>query len=180
MPSHNPFAKRNICLHKHWDVPGLANDYYNDVMDWASTDHLCIAISDKVILTSQNGEVNPITRQPVKTRRQHFQEIVVNNSFVTALKLHPRQLLAAAGTDTGHLEIYELEKFTHLRLWRISSKRINCMAWYGNQAVCGGVDGKISICDLKEKVTDKQKLVVTPETQICGLAIRGNYLAAGS
>lgn len=166
-------------MFKHWDVPGIVDDFYQDVMDWGSM-NLCLAIASQVILTSSNGEFVPIKRKPMKTRRNRYRPEELSDSWVTALKLHSSNLAAAAGSDTGHLEIYDLEKICHSRLAKVSSSKLNCITWNNDHPISGGRDGRVKYFDLRNACPEKSTISISPGAQVCGLAVNSNYVAVGS
>lgn len=95
------------------------------------------------------------------------------------LKLHPKHLVAGAGTDTGHIEVYDLDKLKQLRLTRVDTGRLSSMVWYGNVLISGGTCGQVQIYTLDRANPFGMKLSIGDNKLVCSLAISGHYLAAG-
>jgi WD40 repeat protein len=70
---------------------------------------------------------------------------------VTSIGLHRTNMLGAAGTVNGRLEVMDLEKGQTLRSIMKGSKRIGCLAWDADCLIAGGKDTNICGYDLRKK-----------------------------
>lgn len=60
-------------------------------------------------------------------------------------------MLGAAGTISGRLEVFDLEKGKTLRCIQKNARRVGCLAWDGDCLVAGGKDTNVSGYDLRKK-----------------------------
>lgn len=81
-------------LDKAWDAPNVCDDFYSNPLDWSSTGHVAVVLNEEIYLTSCEGQVEQLHRKWADR--------------VTSISLHTTNLLGAAGTISGRLEIYDL------------------------------------------------------------------------
>ncbi|EGR32016.1 hypothetical protein IMG5_098520 [Ichthyophthirius multifiliis] len=170
---HNPI--------KILDAPGLADDFYIDVLDWSCQSIIGIALGQCIYtLNTQSGNINKLCEN------QSFSSLFqVQNgpfpSFYTSVKWNPNNgNLLAIGNTQGIIDIHDIQKNIVVRKINLQKERIGCMDFCsnGNILAAGCKDKSILVQDLRES---GGKIFFGHSQEVCSIKFSPDqqYLATG-
>jgi len=151
------------------DAPGVADDFYQDILDWSQKDVVAIALSNCIYLCNNRAKENSVVK---------LAEIADN--FYSTLKFSPSGNLIAAGEESGDVYIFDTVKEAELFHLKPHANRICSMSWQNENVLStGSRDRTIKNLDLRTKsfVSTWQK----HSQEVCGLrwSPEENFLASG-
>jgi cell division cycle protein 20 (cofactor of APC complex) len=175
-PWHRPskpnriMAKRRIPLvaEKILDAPGLADDYYLNLLDWSSKNLLAVGLEDTVYIW--NGDTGSV---------QEFCRTKTDDS-IASLKWASDGSYIAIGTAQGDSQIWDVDTNAKIRSMKGHTSRVGVLSWDQHILSSGARDGSIWNHDVriaKHKVAE----LLGHTAEVCGLQWRpdGNMLASG-
>lgn len=151
------------------DAPELVDDYYLNLLDWSSSNHLGVALGDSVYVW--NGSDGSIA---------NLMQTQGEGSMVTSLAWIQHGSHMAIGTSEHTVQIWDVERGKQLRLMDGHSARVAALAWNGPLLSSGGRDSLVVHHDVR--IPEHKVGVLHGHTQeVCGLkwSPAGNLLASG-
>lgn len=163
-------AKRRIPLapEKILDAPGLADDYYLNLLDWSSKNILAVGLEDTVyIWNADTGEVQEFC----KTKP---------DDYIASLKWASDGSYLAVGTGQGDAQIWDVDSFSKIRSMRGHTSRVGVLSWDQHILSSGARDGSIWNHDVRI-ANHKIAELLGHTSEVCGLQWRpdGALLASG-
>jgi cell division cycle 20, cofactor of APC complex len=163
-------TKRRIALapEKILDAPGIADDFYLNLMDWSSRNILAVGLENTVYIW--NGDTGQV-HEFCKTK---------DDDTISSLKWASDGSFLAVGTGTGDAQIWDLDSTSKIRSMRGHTARVGVLSWDQHILSSGCRDGSIWNHDVRiaqHKVAELNG----HQSEVCGLAWRpdGNMLASG-
>ena len=100
------------------DTPELVDDYYLNLMDWSSNNHLTLALGSNVYLWDANdGTVT------------HLLELPNPDEYVSSIKWIGEGNILAVGISVGSVMLIDVGQQKTLRTMSGHAGRIGCMSW---------------------------------------------------
>jgi cell division cycle protein 20 (cofactor of APC complex) len=163
-------AKRRIPLapEKILDAPGIADDFYLNLMDWSSRNILAVGLENTVyIWNGDTGQVHEFCKTS-------------EDDAICSLKWASDGSYLAVGTGTGDAQIWDLDSTSKIRSMRGHSARVGVLSWDQHILSSGCRDGSIFNHDVRV-AQHKVAELNGHSSEVCGLAWRpdGNMLASG-
>ena len=163
-------AKRRIALapEKILDAPGLADDFYLNLMDWSSKNILAVGLENTVYIW--NGDTGDV-QEFCKTKGE---------DYVASLKWASDGSYLAVGTSSGDAQIWDVDTFAKVRSMRGHTSRVGVLSWDQHILSSGAKDGSIWNHDVR--IANHKVLEMNGHTsEVCGLQWRldGAMLASG-
>ena len=151
------------------DAPGIADDFYQDILDWSLKDVVAIGLNNCIYLCNNRAKENSVVK---------LAEIADN--FYSTLKFSPSGDLIAAGEESGDVYVFDPVKETELFHIQPHASRICSISWQNENILStGSRDRTIKNLDLRTKsfVSNLQK----HSQEVCGLrwSPEENFLASG-
>uniref|UniRef100_A0A914Q9K4 Anaphase-promoting complex subunit 4-like WD40 domain-containing protein n=1 Tax=Panagrolaimus davidi TaxID=227884 RepID=A0A914Q9K4_9BILA len=153
------------------DAPGMAADYYYNIIDWSSKNLVAVALEDKVYTFNVQTSVSTL-----------FKDFESNAIKVTSLKFSKDGAFLAVGLDNGYIHLFKTETQQFLRKFGTGNWRICSATW----ASCGLLSfgnrgGLIQTHDVRERLSFKSE-IQHHEAEVCGLSwvCNDQYLVSGS
>ncbi|CAB59693.1 WD repeat-containing protein srw1 [Schizosaccharomyces pombe] len=150
------------------DAPGLAGDFYLNLLDWGQCNMLAVALASRVYLWS--GISSEVT--------------VMHNFYptdtVTSLRWVQRGTHLAVGTHNGSVEIWDAATCKKTRTMSGHTERVGALSWNDHVLSSGGRDNHILHRDVR--APEHYFRVLTAHRQeVCGLEWNSNenLLASG-
>lgn len=149
------------------DAPGLVDDYYLNLLAWSVNNLLAVALGNAVYIWLANvGSVTMLTEC---------------SSMITSLAWSDDGAYLSVGTDSGAVEVWDIEEGAKLRTMQASDARIASHGWSQHIVTTGGRSGEIVNHDVRV-AAHVQSTLKAHNAEICGLQWRkdGNQLATGA
>jgi cell division cycle 20-like protein 1 (cofactor of APC complex) len=138
------------------DAPALQDDYYLNLIDWSSQNFLAVGLASSVYLwNAGNSKVTKLC------------DLGVSNS-ATSVSWAVKGPLFALGTNTGEVQIWDVNKMKRLRALNGHTNRIGAMSWNSSVLSTGSRDKLILHRDLRSSSSYVNKLAGHKQ-EICGL-----------
>jgi cell division cycle protein 20 (cofactor of APC complex) len=154
-----------------YEVPGLDDNYYLNILDWSKTNQLAVALQDSLFVMDCN------TSQP----RKLIDEVNLNAEKITSVHWMDGVRLAI-GTNDGKMQIWDVASEKRLRTIAGHKSRVQCISSFTHllSSGCSG-DSSIITHDVRIKESHLSTLTAHSE-QVCGLqwSPNGRQLASGS
>lgn len=150
------------------DAPGMADDFYLNLISWSSTNILAVALSENTyVWRADTGTVTQMAEAPEGT-------------YVASVSFSNDGSYLAIGLGTGDVELWDVESGTKLRTMTGHQAQVACMSWSGHLVSSGCGDGSIWHHDVRvarHKVCE----LLGHTGEVCGLDWRsdGDFLASG-
>lgn len=175
------------------DAPGLADDYYLNLLDWSSTNLLAVGLEGTVyVWNATTGEVTEFCHAPAvsadPTRRGAG---TTGSGGATSTATIPGSVCSvswsgdgshlAVGTDSGDTVIYDGETGARVRTMGGHLSRVGVLSWdRGHMLSSGCRDGSIWHHDVRV-ARHKVAELLGHSAEVCGLEWRadGAMLASG-
>ena len=161
---HIPQAPERIL-----DAPDIINDYYLNLVDWSSNNHLAVALGAHVYLwNAATGDIHQLC------------QLAGQQDYVASVKWVEQGTYLALGTSTGNIQLWDVEESRMLRQLTGLDSRVASLSW--NQCLVAGGSRSGHIQQSDTRVADHVLANVQAHTQeVCGLAWApdGKYLASG-
>ncbi|KAF9585517.1 substrate-specific activator of APC-dependent proteolysis [Lunasporangiospora selenospora] len=148
------------------DAPGLADDYYLNLVDWSSQNVLGVGLRHCVYLW------DALTGTPT--------QLCTLNERVTSINWVSTGIHMAIGTDSGEVQIWDVQKGQRVRTMTGHTQRVGVLAWNDHILSSGGRDRKIFQRDVRSEEMF-QKELSSHRAEVCGLKWNssGTQLASG-
>ena len=151
------------------DAPDIINDYYLNLVDWSSNNHLAVALGAHVYLwNAATGDIHQLC------------QLAGHQDYVASVKWVEQGTYLALGTSTGTIQLWDVEESRMLRQLTGLDSRVASLSW--NQCLVAGGSRSGHIQQSDTRVADHVLANVQAHTQeVCGLAWApdGKYLASG-
>jgi len=151
------------------DAPDIVNDYYLNLLDWSSNNHLAVALGAHVYLWSAGtGEIN------------HLMELEGPEDYVCSVRWIKEGNYLAVGTSSGEVQLWDVEAYKRTRVMPGHDARVASVAWNQYILSSGGRSGDIVHHDVR--IAQHQVARALGHTQeVCGLSWSpdGRVLASG-
>lgn len=155
------------------DAPGLADDYYLNLLDWSATNLVAIALSEAVyIWNAESGEVGCLCTVGNPDEEE-------TDEIVTSVKFSEDGSYLAIGTSTGLIQIYDLSTSSRIRTMAGHATRVPTLSWSGAILSSGSRDGSIWNSDVRvaqHKVAEMNG----HRAEVCGLEWRKDTGLSGA
>ncbi|KAI8587535.1 WD domain, G-beta repeat-containing protein [Geranomyces variabilis] len=158
--------------YKILDAPELQDDYYLNLIDWSPSDILGVGLGSCVYLwTAASSKVIKLC------------DLGPSDS-VTSVGWHHKGTHLAIGTDSGLVQLWDIEREKKIRQFEGHTKRVGTLAWNENVLSSGSRDKSIQHRDVRQS-NRRNAVVETWEhhsAEVCGLKWdlhEGNMLASG-
>ncbi|XP_064615021.1 cell division cycle protein 20 homolog [Liolophura sinensis] len=151
------------------DAPDFMDDYYLNLIDWSSNDHLAVALGEEVFLWNMRDST---TVKLMETEHA--------NQTVTSVSWIKEGNILAVGTSDAVVELWDVEERKLVRSMGGHAARIGSLSWNSHILSSGCRTGAIHHHDVR--IADHQVANLVSHTQeICGLkwSPDGRYLASG-
>jgi len=153
------------------DAPGLVDDFYLNVLDWSrSANVMAIGLGPTVYGWNPNtGDASVLAELEEDS-----------GAVITAVKWAQGQSCLAVATSQGHVQLWDAERASLLRVMRGRRDRVGSLSWNEHVLSAGGRDGSIWNHDVRikhHKIADLRG----HSGEVCGLSWRGDgrVLASG-
>ncbi|TPX69774.1 hypothetical protein SpCBS45565_g02221 [Spizellomyces sp. 'palustris'] len=142
--------------YKILDAPELQDDYYLNLIDWSSTDILGVGLNTCVYLWSAAS--SKVTK---------LCDLGPNDS-ITSVNWMQRGTHLAVGTDTGLVQLWDVEKEKKVRQFKGHTKRVGTIAWNGELLTSGSRDKTIMQRDARIRY-GHVSILNAHTAEVCGL-----------
>ncbi|KAL7749675.1 hypothetical protein RI367_004903 [Sorochytrium milnesiophthora] len=192
-----PAVRRNIPTAPSMvlDAPGLASDFYLNVVDWSSTNQLAIALGNTVYVmdvatnsvtefctvtsssrnrrnngagTSASAVAGDDATGPVDAFVEQQGQEADEELYVTSLSWALDGSHLAIGTVSGQTQIWDVQTQTRLRKMGGHSARVGVLAWENYMVSSGSMDGSIWRHDVRVSKHNVAQFR-GHELEVCGL-----------
>jgi WD40 repeat protein len=150
------------------DAPGLVDDYYLNLLDWSSKNHLAVGLDKSVyIWNAETGTVNEFCH-------------TADDDYVASLEWAADGSFLAVGTALGDTQIWDVDSLSKIRSMRGHTSRVGVLSWNKHILSSGSRDGSIWNHDVRI-AQHKVGELLGHTSEVCGLEWRpdGNMLASG-
>lgn len=150
------------------DAPGLADDYYLNLLDWSSGNQVAIGLERSVyVWSAESGQVNSLLECP-------------SDTYIASVKWSGDGAYVAAGLGSGEVQIWDVEEGTKLRSMHGHDTRVSVMGWNKHILSTGARSGLVYNHDVR--IADHKVAELNGHSsEVCGLEWRadGAQLATG-
>ncbi|KAI9891449.1 MAG: substrate-specific activator of APC-dependent proteolysis [Vezdaea aestivalis] len=153
--------------YKVLDAPDLQDDFYLNLVDWGSTNVLCVGLASSVYMWDRDsGRVTKLCE--------------LTGDTVTSVNWIARGSHLAIGTNQGFVQIWDAEKCKRLRTMTGHTGRVGALAWNEHILTSGSRDRLIYHRDVRQPDQWLRKLTGHKQ-EICGLKwnVQDGQLASG-
>nr|AAC06232.1 Cdc20 [Spisula solidissima] len=151
------------------DAPDLIDDYYLNIVDWSSNNHICVALGNSVyIWDASSGAITELMRMEEQ------------GQYVSSVKWIEEGSILAVGTSLCHVELWDVSNQKRIRSMTGHAARVGSLSWNSHIVSSGSRSGAIHHHDVR--VANHCVGVLTGHVQdVCGLSWSpdGKYLASG-
>ncbi|KAF9819546.1 hypothetical protein IEO21_02010 [Rhodonia placenta] len=157
---------RNVCKtpYRVLDAPELADDFYLNLVDWASTNVLGVGLGSCVYLwTAHTAQVSKLC------------DLSDSNDTISSVSWVQKGTTLAVGTLSGRLRIYDANTLQLQRTYQQAhTQRIGALSWNAHILSSGSRDRMIHHRDVREAGTKPFKRVQGHRQEVCGLRWSGD------
>jgi cell division cycle protein 20 (cofactor of APC complex) len=172
--SQSPISKSNTrhipqAPDRILDAPDIVNDYYLNLVDWSSNNHLAVSLGPHVYLwNAASGEI------------QQLMELESPEDYVCSVKWIKEGNILAVGNLYGEVSLWDVEQMKKIRTMNGHADRVGSLCWNEYVLSSGSRSGKIHHSDVRIP----QHLVSQFDghtQEVCGLSWSpdGKILASG-
>ncbi|XP_052784985.1 cell division cycle protein 20 homolog [Mya arenaria] len=151
------------------DAPELLDDYYLNLLDWSSNNHVAVALGAAVFIwDASSGSIVQLT------------EMDTPSEYVSAVKWITQGSILAVGNSLGHVELWDVPTQKKIRSMTGHAARVGSLSWNNHVVSSGSRSGAIHHSDVR--VANHNIGTLANHTQdVCGLAWSpdGRHLASG-
>jgi len=167
---NKPQRKISKTPYKILDAPGLADDFYIDLLHWSQKNFLAVSLLHSVwSLNVETDEVNKLF------------EDTESDTETTSVQWDEKGTTLALGDSDGYLNLWDFTSAKKLRSIKGHLDRINCISWHSTHVVStASRDGTILTSDLR--MTNSSVIRHSAHRdEVCGLkwSPSGRHLASG-
>jgi len=138
------------------DAPALQDDFYLNLIDWSTMNYLAVGLATSVYLwDASNSKVTKLC------------DLGIQN-MATSVACSGKAPLLALGTNSGEVQIWDVEKVKLLSTLQGHSLRVGAMSWSTSLLSTGSRDKTILQRDLRVNSSFIAKLTGHKQ-EICGL-----------
>ncbi|KAJ3260859.1 ubiquitin-protein transferase activating protein [Boothiomyces macroporosus] len=163
-------TKRRIPLvpEKVLDAPGLADDFYLNLLDWSSKNLLAVGLEDTVYIW--NGDTGDVS-EFCKTK---------GDDYIASVQWAGDGSYLAVGLSNGDAQIWDVDSFSKIRSMKGHTSRVGVLSWDRHILSSGARDGSIWNHDVRI-ANHKTAELLGHTSEVCGLKWRpdGGLLASG-
>lgn len=149
------------------DAPGLADDYYLNLLDWSSTNLVAIGLGDSVyVWNAETGEVSLLC-----SFGSDEAGVEGNDEYVCSLKFAEDGTYLAVGLSSGPVQVYDVTTGQRIRTMNGHLSRVPTLSWSGAILSSGCRTGEIWNSDVRvaqHKVAEMRG----HRGEVCGLEWR--------
>lgn len=157
------------------DAPDFRDDYYLNLMDWSSNNHLAVALEREVFLWNASGGGITQVMSMDDNDEQPSSDYITSTAWIT-----DKSSILAIGNSCDDVEIWDVNRNTRLRCMQSHDSRVGSLSWNQHILTSGSRDGDIHHHDVR--VRDHHVATLRLHSQeVCGLkwSPDGRYLASG-
>ena len=150
------------------DAPGLADDYYLNLLDWSSGNQVAIGLERNVyVWSAESGTVNPLLECP-------------SDTYVSSVKWSGDGNFVGVGLGTGEVQIWDVEEGAKVRSMFGHETRVGVLGWSSHVLSSGARSGLVFNHDVRI-AKHKTAELSSHAGEVCGLEWRndGCQLATG-
>jgi cell division cycle 20, cofactor of APC complex len=150
------------------DAPGLADDYYLNLLDWSSGNQVAIGLERNVyVWSADSGSVSCLLETP-------------SDAYVSSVKWSGDGAYVGVGLSSGETQIWDVEEGTKLRSMFGHETRVGVLGWNKHTLSTGARSGLVFNHDVRV-AQHKVAELVSHTSEVCGLEWRsdGAQLATG-
>ncbi|KAG0251139.1 ubiquitin-protein transferase activating protein [Mortierella polycephala] len=151
------------------DAPGLADDYYLNLLDWSCSNIVAIGLDKTVFLwDAETGNAEPLVTLPGRI------------DTITSVSWASDGSFLAVGTNEGDTQIWDIETKTKIRSMAGHVSRVSVLSWDKHILSSGCRDGSIWNHDVRVQ-NHKVAELLNHTNEVCGLTWKsdGQQLASG-
>mgnify|MGYP000859498876 FL=1 len=138
------------------DAPALQDDYYLNLIDWSSQNYLAVGLASSVYLwNAGNSKVTKLC------------DLGTSDS-ATSVAWSLKGPMFALGTNSGEVQIWDVNKMKRVRILPGHTNRVGAIAWNSSILSTGSRDKTILHRDLRQNTPFMSKLIGHKQ-EICGL-----------
>ncbi|KAI9329968.1 WD40-repeat-containing domain protein [Obelidium mucronatum] len=160
------------------DAPGIADDYYLNLLDWSCDNNLAVALEGTVYVW--NGDSGNVVEFCKASNDDSEDGAVGPQATVCSVQWTSDGGHLAVGVGNGDTQIWDLESQTKIRTMRGHTSRVGVLAWDRHIVSSGCKDGTIWHHDVRV-ANHKVGELIGHTQEVCGLKWRadGGLLASG-
>ncbi|EPY42936.1 cell division cycle 20, cofactor of APC complex [Angomonas deanei] len=155
------------------DAADIIDDFYLNLVDWSSTDLLCVALQSAVYLWEASS--SSITQLPTTRPADSPGSVVCGVSWA------PDGRHLSIGLHDGTTEVWDVEAQTVVHSWQEHRGRVGSLNWSctGDVLASGGKDTTIRMHDMRQRTNTQ--VLRGHQQEVCGLrwSPSGHLLASG-
>jgi len=125
--------------YKVLDAPALQDDFYLNLVDWSSQNNLAVGLSNCIYIWSASNS---------KVTKLHD---LGQRDSVTSVSWSKRGQHLSIGTNSGVVQVWDINKGKMLRVLKGHEGRVGTIAWSNSVLSSGSKDKTILQRDLREK-----------------------------
>lgn len=119
------------------DAPSLQDDYYLNLLDWGPQNYLSVGLSSSVYLwNAANSKVLKLCD--------------LGNPLVTGLGWSQKSPMIAVGSESGEVQVWDIQKMKKVRSLVGHSNRVGAISWNSTILSTGSRDKTILNRDLRD------------------------------
>ena len=144
LSSHQKKTARKISKtpYKILDAPALQDDYYLNLVDWGSNNVLSVALGSSVYLWSAyTSKVSKLMDTG-------------GDDAITSICWEPRGAHVAVGTNTGRVQLWDVQECKLVQSMASHSSRVGTLAWSSSLLATGSRDRSIFLQDSRMGVSE--------------------------
>ncbi|XP_064638574.1 cell division cycle protein 20 homolog [Lineus longissimus] len=151
------------------DAPELVNDYYLNLIDWSSNNHLAVGLANLVFIWNASDS----------STSQLF-ELEGPEEYITSVKWIKEGSFIAVGDSSGNVQLWDVGQNKKIRTMGGHASRVGSLSWNSYILSSGSRSGAIHHHDVR--VAEHHVATLDHHVQeVCGLAWSpdGRHLASG-
>jgi cell division cycle 20-like protein 1 (cofactor of APC complex) len=129
------------------DAPALQDDYYLNLIDWSTQNYLAVGLSSSVYFWNANN--SKVTK---------LCDLGVSDS-TTSVSWSLKGPMFAVGTNSGEVQIWDVNKMKRLRILHGHTNRVGAISWNSTILSTGSRDKTILHRDLRSSDQYFNKLI---------------------
>ena len=138
------------------DAPALQDDFYLNLIDWSSQNMLAVGLASTVYLwNASNSKVTKLC------------DLGISDS-ATSVSWSLKGSTLAVGTNSGDVQVWDVNKMKRLRAFQGHSNRVGAISWNSTLLSTGSRDKNILNRDMRVSTPYVSRLLGHRQ-EICGL-----------